>query len=129
MTARRARLASLDARLVAVAKKIRILGSLSWPNTLLETFLEGWRRGEPALPIAPSEQNHHDENLIELAQLRSEIDQRDPVGRPVRVFDRGHASPGERGVESHNAGHDRCRHSLKSWVNSHRQIGRSRRRT
>jgi len=66
---------------VAIAKKIRVLGTLSWPRHLLETFLEGWRRGEPVLPEPVHEPAHHDENLRALAELRKEIDERDPIGR------------------------------------------------
>ncbi len=71
----------MDARLVAIAKKIRILGTLSWPSTMLDTFLDGWRNGNPMLPEPPREASHHDENLSALASLRTEIDQSDPAGR------------------------------------------------
>ncbi len=81
MRDRRERLASLDGRLVAIAKKIRLLGTLSWPSHLLDSFLETWRRGAPELPVPPSEPSLHDENLRALAELRKEIDQSDPVGR------------------------------------------------
>lgn len=81
MTDRSERLASLDGRLVSIAKKIRLLGTLSWPSHLLDTFLEGWRRGAPKLPEPPNELPLHDENLVALAELRKGIDQGDPVGR------------------------------------------------
>ncbi len=81
MTDRIERMSAIDARLVSVAKRIRILGTLSWPSHLLETFLDGWRRGDPALPDPPTPPTHHDENLRALTALRSGIDQRDPIGR------------------------------------------------
>lgn len=81
MTTRAERLASIDARLVAVAKRIRVLGTLSWPSSLLDTFLVGWRAGAPTLPEPPVEPTHHDENLRALAELRREIDSKDPIGR------------------------------------------------
>lgn len=81
MSDRSERLASLDARLVTIAKKIRLLGTLSWPSTLLETFLAGWRAGSPALPDVPREEPLHDEDLVALSELRREIDSQDPIGR------------------------------------------------
>ncbi len=81
MSDRRARLASLDARLVASAKKIRILGTLSWPSHVLDTFLEGWRRGAPELPDVEPPPTRHDESVAAIHELRKDVDQRDPVGR------------------------------------------------
>jgi uncharacterized protein (TIGR02421 family) len=81
MTERRERLAELDQRLVAIARKVRVLGSLSWPRATVDAFLEAWRKGEPALPEPPHETIAHDESLEALAALRARIDQQDPVGR------------------------------------------------
>lgn len=80
-TERIERWTAIDARLVSVAKKIRVLGTLSWPNHVVDGFLERWRRGAPSLPEPPPSPTHHDENLRLLAELRAGIDQRDPIGR------------------------------------------------
>jgi uncharacterized protein (TIGR02421 family) len=45
-----ARLLECDAQLVAIGKKIRVLKAIDWPHGLEETFLDGWRRGQPQLP-------------------------------------------------------------------------------
>ena len=42
--------AALDARMVKVARGIKLLSMASWPASLQEPFLEGWRRGNPGLP-------------------------------------------------------------------------------
>lgn len=44
------RVAELDARLLNLAKPILVLKYLNWPDSIEETFLEGWRTGRPALP-------------------------------------------------------------------------------
>ena len=44
------RIRELDARLPALAKPIRVLKYLNWPDALEEAFLAGWRARRPALP-------------------------------------------------------------------------------
>ncbi len=78
---RRARLLEQDARLVAIAKQVRVLGSLSWPNQVIEQFLAGYRRGDATLPEASASAVAHDGDLGALASLRAELDQADPAGR------------------------------------------------
>jgi uncharacterized protein (TIGR02421 family) len=43
-------LAEADKQLVAVARDTHILGAISWQESTVETFLEGWHRGNPQLP-------------------------------------------------------------------------------
>ena len=40
----------LDARLVEAVRGIRVLSTVSWPASLQQSFLDGWRRGQPSLP-------------------------------------------------------------------------------
>jgi uncharacterized protein (TIGR02421 family) len=77
----RARTTELDRRLVTIAKGIRVLGELSWPPEVLETFLEGWRRGDPRLPDVTYTPRRHDDELAALAALRCDLDTSDPVHR------------------------------------------------
>jgi uncharacterized protein (TIGR02421 family) len=81
VTDRAERLSTLDARLVSIAKKVRLLGSLTWPSSVLDGFLDGWRRGSPTLPEPPKEEARHEDDLRAFAELRRDIDQHDPVGR------------------------------------------------
>ncbi len=60
------RLTELDRRLVATVKGIKLLGAVSWPASTQVQFVEGWRRGNPALPQV--EYAHTD-----FAQTRSEL--------------------------------------------------------
>src|SRR5688572_9950019 len=80
--ARRDRIVDLDRRLVAIAKRVRVLGELSWPTEVIEAFLDGHRRGDPRLPDAPLPRASHGDELEALAALRAELDDDgDPVHR------------------------------------------------
>lgn len=43
----------LDRRLVQIARRVRVLGTLTWPASVEAPFLEAWRRGAPVLPAPP----------------------------------------------------------------------------
>ena len=45
-----ARFTELDRELVRVARSIKILTKLAWPVRCQRDFMEGWDRGEPAIP-------------------------------------------------------------------------------
>lgn len=74
----------LDRRLVAVAKNVRVLGALSFPDEAAVTFLDGWRRGRPALPESPVVAPLPDDVTDELATIVRQADPQDPRGRFVR---------------------------------------------
>ena len=74
----------LDRRLVAVAKNVRVLGALSFPEEAAVTFLAGWRRGRPSLPETPSVAPLPDAVTTELAAIARQVDPQDPRGRFVR---------------------------------------------
>ncbi len=40
----------IEAEIVAGAKDLRILGTLQWPRSAVEGFLESWRAGNPRIP-------------------------------------------------------------------------------
>lgn len=42
---------SIDSAIVAAAKDIKVLSRLSWPAETMARFLEGWRSGQPSLPV------------------------------------------------------------------------------
>ncbi len=46
--------AAADARVVDLAKGVKLLSALSWPAHLKQEFLDAWRRGAPKIPTAPS---------------------------------------------------------------------------
>lgn len=75
-------LRALDQRLCAVAKGIRVLGMLTWPEGTVQRFLESWRRGAPQLPeleLAGGSMREEREALEEI------IDEHDP-GDPLERF-------------------------------------------
>jgi hypothetical protein len=43
--------AALDARMVKVARGIRLLNMVSWAASEQRRFLEGWDRGDVSLPM------------------------------------------------------------------------------
>ena len=40
-----------DQQLVAASKGIKILSALGWGEKVGDEFLEGWRKGNPKLPV------------------------------------------------------------------------------
>lgn len=45
------RIATLDARLIAAAKGIHILGSIAWPEQTYHAFMSHWKSKQPKLPM------------------------------------------------------------------------------
>jgi uncharacterized protein (TIGR02421 family) len=76
--------ATLDRRLVAAVKGIRLLGSVSWPSSAQETFLAGWRRGNAALPVIDYTRNDHSAAREALDAVHREADPAHPVGEYLR---------------------------------------------
>ena len=81
MSDRIARWTDLDRRLVQIARKVRVLGSLSWPSHVIDAFLAGHRKGSVALPDPPEERRDCSRAIADLEALRQGIDQSDPFGR------------------------------------------------
>jgi uncharacterized protein (TIGR02421 family) len=75
------RIAALDRRVVEASKGIRILGALSWAPEVVEHFLTAHRAHRRELPRVVTEPLDHHASLEALAQLKSEIDSKDPLGR------------------------------------------------
>ena len=80
----------LDARLVEVAGKVKVLSSLAWDEAECARFLEGWRKGKPKLPapeLAPTKVGTAVEELTAIALA---CDFEDPlsayVGRTARSY-------------------------------------------
>ena len=75
--------AALDARMVAVARGIRLLQRVSWPASLQEPFLEGWRRGQPQLPRVEYAPQDFSAARHELDTIAAEADPAHPLGRYI----------------------------------------------
>jgi uncharacterized protein (TIGR02421 family) len=72
-------LASADRRLVAVARDLHLLGALSWPQHVVEEFLESYRRGSPTLPKVERPEKTPKAILHELGRLAG-LSRTDPAG-------------------------------------------------
>ena len=75
-------LCELDAALPGLARKIRVLDALSWPDGVEQAFLAHWRAGKPQLPAV---ELHPREHSAEIAALESFIDRCD-VGHPAANY-------------------------------------------
>ena len=75
-----AALIECDRALVAIGRRIRVLKAIDWPLALEERFLDGWRRGQPELPAAPSQPKLLTDEITALKGLMRGIDRGHPVG-------------------------------------------------
>jgi len=71
---------TLDRQLVSAARRVRILGSLTWPSTLESRFLTAWRAGAPALPDPPPVTPPSGELAEPLADVVARADAEHPAG-------------------------------------------------
>jgi uncharacterized protein (TIGR02421 family) len=78
------RFAELDRRLVAAVKGIKLLSLVSWPASVQNTFVEGWRRGNPQLPKVEYERNDYSRTREELEDIFLVADEDHPVGDYLR---------------------------------------------
>ncbi len=72
--------ASIDARIVTVAKKIKILSQLSWPLGRDQIFIDAWKKGNPKNPEAIHRPVNLSEESAILQKLADECDLRHPIG-------------------------------------------------
>ncbi|MCA9713159.1 MAG: DUF1704 domain-containing protein [Myxococcales bacterium] len=68
---------------MAVAKKISVLGALSWGPTAADEFLSAWRGGNPALPRPPEVRPLKPGTLETLRDVERRCDRGSPRGRFV----------------------------------------------
>lgn len=75
--------AALDARMVKVARGLRLLHFASWPAGMQEQFLGAWRRGNPALPAHAYPKHDFSEARRELGAIAAAADAQHPLGRYI----------------------------------------------
>lgn len=73
--------ASIDTRLVELAKRIRILSNLSWPSSIEQQFLKDWRHGNPRLPAVAYPRLSLADCIEPMRALKQGLDRQHPVGR------------------------------------------------
>lgn len=75
-------LADLDIALPKLARKIRVLEALAWPDGLEERFLADWRAGRPVLPQVSLAPRNHQAEIEGLEALAGRCD----IGHPAGHF-------------------------------------------
>jgi len=78
------RFAELDRRLVAAVKGIKLLSLVSWPASVQNAFIEGWRRGNPQLPKVEYARSDYSRTREELEDIFLSADPEHPVGDYLR---------------------------------------------
>ncbi|MBX3248507.1 MAG: DUF1704 domain-containing protein [Myxococcales bacterium] len=81
MTSRVEALRAQSAALVDVARDVKVLSALSWPEEIVHDFLEAWRRGNPALPEPPPPRALPEDTGARLEAILDAVDPGDPVGQ------------------------------------------------
>lgn len=75
------RFASVDSKLVELAKGIRVLSNLSWPASVQQRFLDDWQRNNPSLPSVTYPRISLADRIEPLRALKRDLDRGHPVGR------------------------------------------------
>jgi uncharacterized protein (TIGR02421 family) len=78
---RHEKLLELSRSVAAPARKVRVLGAISWPLAVADDFLEGWRRGNPVVPTPIGNIKRASKLEAEFSSIAAKCDRQDPVGR------------------------------------------------
>jgi uncharacterized protein (TIGR02421 family) len=69
-----------DRALSPIARRIKVLKAIDWPPELEERFLTTWRRGQPELPVAPTQPQRLERELEALDALMRRVDRGHAIG-------------------------------------------------
>lgn len=75
--------AALDARLVEICKKVKILSQLAWPAGVDEVFLANWKAKKPKNPESVARRVDLKEEIVALETLVNECDLSHPIGNYI----------------------------------------------
>ena len=78
--------AALDARLVQVAKGLRLLNMVSWPASLQQPFLDSWNAGKKTNPVVDYPKHDFGDVRRELDAIATEAAQPATAGHPVSEY-------------------------------------------
>ncbi len=76
--------AALDKRMEKTVRGIRLLQSVSWPQTVQRDFLADWRSGKKRLPSVQYQIEQHQETSKELRHIAKAADTGHPLGRYIQ---------------------------------------------
>jgi uncharacterized protein (TIGR02421 family) len=88
------RLAELDAALPGLARKIRVLDAIAWPDGIEDRFLADWRAGRPRLPEVVLAPRDHGAEIEALENLAGQCDSGHPAGSFLAATARSYACAG-----------------------------------
>ncbi|AYF88926.1 DUF1704 domain-containing protein [Pseudomonas sp. DY-1] len=88
------RIAELDAALPGLARKIRVLEAIAWPDGIEERFLDDWRAGRPRLPEVALTPRDHSAEIEALETLAGQCDKGHPAGAFLAATARSYACAG-----------------------------------
>ncbi|MGF6693430.1 uncharacterized protein (TIGR02421 family) [Metapseudomonas resinovorans] len=88
------RLAELDAALPGLARKIRVLDAIAWPDGIEDHFLAEWRAGRPTLPKVELAPRDHSADIEALEGLAHQCDTGHPAGAFLAATARSYACAG-----------------------------------
>ena len=74
----------LDARLVEAVRSVRLLAAVAWPARTRDSFIAGWRRGQPQLPVVDYPALDFSEVHAELCVIHDAADPAHPLGDYLR---------------------------------------------
>jgi hypothetical protein len=77
-----------------LARKIRVLDALSWPDGVEETFLANWRAGKAALPDVELRPRDHSADITALEAFTERCDVGHPAGNHLAMTARSYATAG-----------------------------------
>jgi uncharacterized protein (TIGR02421 family) len=87
-------LSELDAALPGLARKIRVLDALAWPEGIEEVFLAHWRAGQAELPRVELRARDHSADITALEAFIGRCDEGHPAGRHLAMTARSYATAG-----------------------------------
>lgn len=87
-------LSELDAALPCLARKIRVLDALSWPDGVEESFLAHWRGGRAKLPTVELHPRDHSTDIAALEDFVSRCDLGHPAGNHLAMTAQSYATAG-----------------------------------
>lgn len=77
--------AALDQRMEKAVRGIRLLESVSWPQSVQQKFLADWRSGIKKLPEVAYQAEQHASTREELLSIAKAADTEHPLGRYVQL--------------------------------------------
>lgn len=87
-------LSELDAVLPGLARKIRVLDALAWPDGVEDVFLARWRAGRAELPKVELRPREHNADIAALEAFAGRCDEGHPAGRYLAMTARSYATAG-----------------------------------